>query len=119
MGITAASAQLNVRMSKELKDKGEVELAEAGYSPSEFIRIVWNGVAKGARVIQQIVDVAEPSDNAASLDATTRRIALLETGQRLYDEGLSRLGLSGGNDVVISEEEMDQARFDYLFSKGQ
>lgn len=119
MGIATANAQLNVRMSKALKDKGEAELAKSGYSPSEFIRIVWNGAAKGARVIQQIVDVVDPVDNAANLDASTRKIALLETGQGLYDEGLSRLGLRSRHEVFISEEEMDQARFDHLFSKGQ
>jgi len=93
MGMATANARLNVCVSKALEDRGEAEPAEAGYSPSELMRIVWNGAAEGARAIRRTVDVAGPADNAAGLDASTRKIALVETGQRLYDEGLPRLGL--------------------------
>lgn len=61
--MASVMAQLNVRMSPELKAAGDSVLDLYGVSPSELIRALWEKIAQGETAFKQVAETlaAEPS----------------------------------------------------------
>lgn len=94
----SATAQLNARMSRELKSSGDKALAEAGISPTKLVRLVWEKVASGSDGLHKLLEVLQDNDNhtqgLAQIDECTNASARVPRGEQLYAEGIARLGLS-------------------------
>lgn len=94
----AATAQLNARMSKELKSSGDKILAEAGISPTKLVRLVWGKVASGREGLNQLLEVlqaggAHPQERTQTSEHASARAQAIR-GEQLFAEGVARLGLS-------------------------
>lgn len=90
-------AQINVRLDRGLKAAGDATLAEAGITPTELIRELWNKIARGTADVMQVREVllgkASSEDNAQESVTVTGKTEALIYGRALFDEGLKELGI--------------------------
>lgn len=93
-----ATAQLNARMSQELKSSGDKVLAEAGISPTKLVRLVWEKAASGNDGLRQLLEVLQNNDvhehNLLQDGKHTNAEDRAARGEQLFEEGIARLGLS-------------------------
>ena len=93
-----ATAQLNVRMSQQLKSSGDRALANAGISPTKLVRLVWEKAASGNEGLRQLLDVLQNNDAHERELARANECSSMEVrsarGENLFAEGMTRLGLS-------------------------
>jgi hypothetical protein len=92
-----ATAQLNARMSQDLKSSGDQVLAEAGVSQTKLVRLVWQKVASGSEGLQQLLEVLQSGTHTqelAQVGTPTRAKTCVPRGEQLFAEGMDRLGLS-------------------------
>lgn len=94
----AVTAQLNARMSRELKTSGDRVLAEAGISPTKLVRLVWEKVASGGDGLRQLLWVLQSDETLGQeftrADGHTNVETRAARGEQLFVEGVARLGLS-------------------------
>ena len=57
--MTATTAQLNVRMSKSVRDEGSRALQSKGYSAADFIRAAWRKAARRGPELDELVRAVE------------------------------------------------------------
>ena len=63
--MTAAIAQVNVRMNRELKERGDATLSLVGSSPVKIIRQLWERLAAGGDAYERIIEVLCPVQDVA------------------------------------------------------
>ncbi len=66
--MTTDTAQINVRISRPLKERGDAALERAGYSPSQAIRNLWELAANNAsnpRAIQNLFEEEKTAEKHA------------------------------------------------------
>jgi len=66
--MAAAVTQLNVRMDRELKERGDATLSLAGSSPVKIIRRLWECLAMGGDAYERIMEVLSPVQDASAAD---------------------------------------------------
>ena len=59
--------QMNTRIDRALKERGDEALARAGYSPSHAVRKLWERAAAHAQDPRAIRELLDPSDNASDV----------------------------------------------------
>lgn len=108
MGI---ALQMNVRIDDELKAAGDSALAEAGYTPSCAVRLLWQRVSDMQGRPEQIVDLLDPRRQTGVEADRMRRRAAIERGRHLCDGFLLEHGVDPGvprdglpNDAELREE---------------
>ncbi len=84
-----AMVQLNVRMARDLRDAGNASLEGRGLSPSEFVRAVWDKLAKRGEDLESLLEAVFPADAEPALSDDP-----IVRGQLLYDEALAVAGVS-------------------------
>lgn len=89
---SSASAQINVRIDRALKDRGDKGLAAAGLSPSESIRMLYAFAARHQADPNAIVAALAPSTDAEEAERE-RRLRSLEAGYNLSHSFFSNTGL--------------------------
>lgn len=97
---TSTMVQMNVRMDRDLKTRGDAALADIGFSPSEAVRALWARVARrgaDAAAVQKLLsDGAATSRPAASkIEANPemeRKLKLIEGSAGLVQKMLSEAG---------------------------
>ncbi len=57
MTTTSAMAQVNVRMRRDLKERGDATLALMGSSPAIIVRQLWELLAEGGEGYQRVMSV--------------------------------------------------------------
>lgn len=91
------TVQINARMSRSLKERGDAALKRAGYSPSEAIRKLWDFAANNMhnpRAIQSLFETEE--DDAARIEADeerARRREIALRGANIMAEAYERCGI--------------------------
>ena len=94
----ASVAQVNVRMDRELKERGDATLSLAGSSPVRIIRLLWERLALGGDAYERIMEVLRPAQNAANRDDARQAVA--------HSAGLFyELGASFGEDLPVFEPD--------------
>ena len=86
----ASIAQVNVRMDRELKDRGDATLSLAGSSPVKIIRQLWEFLASGGDAYGRIMEVLCPPQEEADADDAHM---LVTRSASLFQELGSSLGL--------------------------
>lgn len=84
---TAAIAQVNVRMPRQLKERGDATLALAGSSPVKVIRQLWERLAEGGEAYERVMRALAPDEDVADEGFLIGRSA------RLFEDIGSSLGL--------------------------
>lgn len=88
-------AQINMRISRDLKERGDAAFAEAGLTSSEAIRLLYRFAADHRHQPYLIVQWLTSSSDDVELAEPERGLAAIKRGQRLCDETLAELGISG------------------------
>lgn len=91
-----AEAQINVRIDRTLKEKGDAALAHAGFTPSQAVRMLWTMAAQREEEPEMIAGFFEPEDAAESMAARKmeleRRRAVAERAPRIIADALASQG---------------------------
>ena len=108
MSVAADYAQVNARVRPELKKSGEAALANAGYTPTKAIRLLYAFASEHASSPQAIADYLEgagaamgrrdaPTDaQAEKLEAMTAADALVQGFLARYAAGTRDSAAGGG-----------------------
>lgn len=109
-----AMSQVNARLSTSLKRRGDAALANAGITPSQAVRAVWEFAAVHANEPRKIVAALYP-DQEESADVALereRKVQLVRQGSRFVEDALLKAGLSVPSALEMpSEEELRNAAF--------
>lgn len=97
----SGEAQVNVRMSAELKKAGDVVLAKAGITPSQAVRALWTYAAQHSDAPQKVASMLTSDNKTAEEEAAKRereeRIArrreLAARGPKLMEETCKAMGI--------------------------
>lgn len=119
---TSTMVQMNVRMDRDLKTRGDAALADIGFSPSEAVRALWVRVAQrgaDAAAVQQLLsDGAATSRPAAGKIGVTpeveRRLKLIEGSAGLVQKMLADAGDSPTPPLDDKPYDRQAAREDLL-----
>ena len=103
----AATAQINARISPELKQQGDAALAAAGITPTQAVRALWELAAQHAEEPKAIEQALFPDrvEQAAAQAAKerTRRLAAAQRGPRIVEEALAAAGIdTAANDAAAA-----------------
>lgn len=119
----AAEAQINVRIDRSLKAQGDEALANAGYSPSQAVRLLWGLAAQYQGNPSGLVAVLEP-DRAAQEERQReterqRRIEIAERGAHVIEEAYARFGLKPPAMRLpeLSYEKLKELAFEEKYGK--
>ena len=70
------TTQMNIRIDGELKSEGDLSLAQAGFSPTQAVRLLWAcarrtlGAPQGLRELLESLKTTEPKKDAVSEERT-------------------------------------------------
>lgn len=82
-------AQVNVRMERKLKQRGDAALAEVGISPSDIVRALWNKVALRGAALDQVKRLLFSSDE---VQVVPEDASPVREGWALADEFYQSMG---------------------------
>lgn len=98
MGTTSI-AQVNVRMDRGLKERGDATLRLAGSTPARVIRQLWERLALGGDAYERVMDAILPAQDKATVDEAHHAV---QQSARLFGE----LGESLGLDSLTFEPDL-------------
>lgn len=116
MSATAAAmAQVNIRMTEELKRAGDATLERADISPTQLVRAVWAKLAMGTEALDQLMAALAQSpspqvdaDGVGSQagDALVSRIARRQEG---FEQAFN---LDAGSYIALTDEELEDLLYE-------
>ncbi|MEG1253384.1 MAG: hypothetical protein RSD25_00510 [Raoultibacter sp.] len=86
------ATQMNVRIDSHIKERGDAALTEAGYSPSQAVRIIWEFAACHANDSAAVKELLQQAEAQHYPDRTARikaRMTALEQAMGLQ-QGLAK-----------------------------
>ena len=90
-----ASTQMNTRIDRELKARGDAVFAQVGRTPSEAVRGLYEFAVAHEHEPQVVAEVLGGSGDEASRTAEReRRLEALEEGEGLYGRACETLGVA-------------------------
>lgn len=90
------TAQINVRLDARRKEAGDAALREAGISPSEIVRALWNKVAQRGQALQDVMDVLYASENDDRTRERERKLALVDAMANGFEAFTNANGVNFG-----------------------
>lgn len=115
MTAAAGMAQVNVRMSPELKAAGEAAMSASGVTPTEVLRWVYETFAEGRESIARLLREGTAARVVDEAPAADDRGALLLKGiDDRYAALYASLGLDQRNlpSAVLEDDELDRLFWD-------
>lgn len=108
--------QVNVRMERELKQRGDAALAEVGISPSDIVRALWGKVALRGAALDQVKRLLFSSDEA---QGTLEGESPVCEGWALADEFYQSMGYDSAQVPCTNQpwEELYKEAMDAHFAK--
>lgn len=92
----AVMTQMNTRIERDLKQRGDAALARAGFSPSEAVRALWTFAAaheSEPHVVAQALAIEDPHAEERQ-QHVQKRLASLNRIQQRMDEFNERFGIT-------------------------
>ena len=114
-----ATAQINVRIERELKEEGDRVIESLGLSTSEVVRMLWKKLAEGESVARGVLDgLAEPpeADRQAEVERKLAAIRSVDEGWQAFAD---LVGLDLSTHVPMTDEELREARYQDLLAKSE
>lgn len=96
MAAQASLSQMNVRLDRSLKTAGDKALMEQGITPTEFVRTLWEKIARSPADLRQIEEAigAMSAENALIAPDASEKLMAMRRGRALFKDGLLALGIS-------------------------
>lgn len=113
------TAQLNIRMPRDLKDRGDAVLASVGSSPSKIIRQLWEKLAAGGDEYERVAEAL--GEHPGHLAADEDRGARVRRSAQLFEGLGTSLGLELSRfepDLRPEHEVMEEIEWDLLEERG-
>ena len=112
-------AMLNVRMERDKRERGNQILAELGYTPSQYVRAMWDRLIEGGyhKAKAQVDAVMAPARTPEQQAEIDRKLAVLRHMDESYERMVQTLGLAPDTFVPMTDEEIEEARYEYLLEK--
>ena len=108
--MASDTVQINARISRPLKERGDAALERAGYSPSQAIRKLWDFAANNAhnpRAIQSMFGAEEESALRDAEEERARRREVVMKSANIVADAYERLGITPSDWTTnASYEEM-------------
>ena len=92
----AEMTQINTRISRSLKERGDEALGRAGYSPSQAIRNLWAFAANNAhnpRAIQTLFDAEDETERREAEEERAQRREAMRKDLSIVADAYERLGI--------------------------
>ncbi|MEG0476166.1 MAG: translation repressor RelB [Raoultibacter sp.] len=89
------ATQMNVRIDSRIKERGDAALTEAGYSPSQAVRIIWEFAACHAHDSAAVKELLQQAEMQHCLDRNMRikaRMTALEQAICLQQQREKAIG---------------------------
>ena len=114
-----ANSQMNVRIDRALKERGDAALLAAGFSPTEAIRALWHLACGSEHDLGELAKLLSRGRALERGEAVQTDVGPLEAGWALYAGACAELGFSPMATAVPSDKELlEQALLDRLVEKG-
>lgn len=112
------TAQMNIRMERGLKERGDAAIASLGRTPSELVRALWEKVARRGKDLEEVADLLWGQPDAAPSAHDSEKDPVLR-GPHIVEEGMRELGIHHLGLPELSYEELrDLALQDRLEERG-
>ncbi len=116
-GGAPKSVQMNVRLDREDKRRGDAALAAMGFTPTQAVKSLWAlaaGDAKDLDFVSELLRRGRDRQLATASDGTTGEADdVLARGWALYEDACKEVGVSGGADHGRADDELlEQALLD-------
>ena len=121
--MTTDTVQMNTRMSRALKERGDAALERAGYSPSQAVRKLWEFAARNAhnpRALQTLFDDEAEAEQREAEEERARRREAMQKSMNIMADAYERLGItpSDWTKNASYEEMRDYALLERLRERG-
>lgn len=121
--MTTDMVQMNTRISRSLKERGDAALERAGYTPSQAIRKLWDYAANNAhnpRAIQNLFDAEDEAEKREAEEERARRRAVSLKGASIVAEAYERYGIEASDFTKNASyaELRDEALLERLRERG-
>ena len=121
--MASDTVQINARISRPLKERGDAALERAGYSPSQAIRKLWDFAANNThnpRAIQSMFGAEEESALRDAEEERARRREVVMKSANIVADAYERLGITPSDWTMnASYEEMrEYALLERLRERG-
>ena len=112
-------AMLNVRIERDLRERGNAVLADLGVTPSQYIRALWDRLALGDReaVKAEVAEVMTPARTPERQAEIDRKLAALKRIDQSFYDFAAKLGLYPSTHVAMNDEELEEERYQYFLEK--
>ena len=120
MTSTAATTQINVRIERSLKDSGDAALLNAGVTPSEAIRALWELAANLKESPRELHGLLFPQTAEQADEEARRRAASVErarAGQAIVSEARCAAGIAQGGAAPSVEPQDDELYTEALLER--
>lgn len=121
--MSSDTVQINARISRPLKERGDAALERAGYSPSQAIRKLWDFAANNAHNPRAIQSMFGAEQEAAQVDAEeerARRREVVMKSANIVADAYERLGITPSDWTTNAsyEEVREYALLERLRERG-
>lgn len=121
--MTTDMVQMNTRISRSLKERGDAALERAGYTPSQAIRKLWDYAANNAhnpRAIENLFDAEDEAEKREAEEERARRRETMRKSMNIMADAYERHGIKPSDWTMnASYEEMrDYALLERLRERG-
>lgn len=120
MGMT----QINARISASVKLAGDAALNEAGYTPTQAIRALWEYAGRNRgneKELRRVFDVLEGKNDVGSRGSeVARRLQIAAEGPLIAERALSEMGIDPAvySDDAADKDLLEQALLDKMRERG-
>ena len=76
--MSTEMAQMNTRISRSLKERGDAALEKAGMTPSQAVRKLWDFAARNShnpQIIQSLFDTEDEAEKREAEEERARRLS--------------------------------------------
>lgn len=120
MASTATTTQINVRIERGLKDAGDAALLDAGITPSEAIRALWELAVRCKEAPGSLRDLLFPKTAEEEDEAARRRaeaVACAQAGQSIVVDARRTAGIPAEAVRAVASVGDDELYGEALFDR--
>ena len=112
------TAQINVKLDRDLKLAGDTALLEAGSNPSEAVRNLWIAVSERGEKRDAVLKLLDPAAAPTEDVEVARKLEARDRATHLFEGLGEQLGLNLDSFTPITDEEIEEARLAHFREKG-
>ena len=94
--MSTEMAQMNTRISRSLKERGDAALEKAGMTPSQAVRKLWDFAARNShnpQIIQSLFDTEDEAEKREAEEERARRRAVALKSANIVADAYERAGI--------------------------